>query len=594
VAILRTVKHPYQTATVIEDPTPGSRYIFFQNDAYNKETLTPLFDIATNHNSAGGAIDGIGRSSPATADDIQSGSWTTALFLNGPTVDIQHNITSNNTWRITVDPQLMASMDPNRPIRQMRYDSNGITSLLAFFWNKPWGQGYHFIFRINPADLASSAPFIYSAFQQYQMNYPVYYNPSTANMVCLHQPGAGTNFYSHTARHGFRIRNYLSAGQVFEGHSTTANNKSQQFIGVATDGRALFLWTDYTGDYDHQVIKYSDSDNTSTLLFNNSTAPTAAGTSAGGNRSTNFGGNIPKYASTTFTDPNNSSIRGWYIPYLDSTGKYHPFYFQWNTTNDAITRNADITVNWGATNQDAIWSPDNQSAGSVNALHGGQRMWFNETFIASGNRYLMFFQLHGGTAYDVFEKMRTFMVFTTNPSQPKTLTYHSSVTIPATPKNIIWLNDAKTQLGVITHNQFLIYAFNPVGGWGLTNTLSFQFWSVGRDSLGRIWAVDVGSNGYYRTHLITLNVPVSITVTSTATTYNYTGANVNSTVSVNAYDPSGARIAVPVKLIIDGGSMTFSGANLTTNVTTSNSTDTSVPIVITGGGVANIIASVVL
>ncbi len=592
-AILRTIKHGYQTAAIIEDPTPGSKYIFFQNDAYNKETLTPLFDIGTNHNSTGGDITGVGRSSPATADDIGQ-AWTGAIFLNGSSVDVQHNITTNNTWRITPDKELMSSMDPTRPVRQIRYDTNGITSILAMFWNKPWGQGYHYIFRINPTNLAESIPFVYSSFQTYQLLYPVYYNPATGNMVCLQEPGVTTNFYTHSVRHGFRIRGYLSGSQTFEGHATTTYNKNQQFIGVANDGKALFLWNDYTTDYTITVIKYTDADNTSTLLYNSTTAPTAAGTSGGGNRGTNFGSYLGKYSSTTFTDPGNANITGWYTPFLDVNGKYHPFYFQWNRTTDTITRNDNITVNWGATNQDAVWSPDNQSASSVNVSYGGQRFWWNETFTASGTRYLMFFQIHGGTAYDLFEKMRTFVVFSVNPSDPKVLTYHSSVIIPATPKNIIWLNDEKTQMGVFTHNQFYIYNFNPVGGWGLTNTLSNQFWSVGRDSLGRIWGVDIGSNGYYRIHLITLNVPVSIVVTSTSTTYNYVGTSINSNVTVNAYDPSGSRIAVPVKLIIDGGSMTFSGANLTTNITTSASTDTSVPIVITGGGVANIIASVVI
>jgi hypothetical protein len=40
--------------------------------------------------------------------------------------------------------------------------------------------------------------------------------------------------------------------------------------------------------------------------------------------------------------------------------------------------------------------------------------------------------------------------------------------------------------------------------------------------------------------------------------------------------------------------MTFSGANLTTNVTTSNSANTLVPVNITGSGVSTIVASVVL
>jgi hypothetical protein len=44
VALLRTTKHAFDTHAVLEDPVPGANKIYFQHDAYNSQTLSPLFD----------------------------------------------------------------------------------------------------------------------------------------------------------------------------------------------------------------------------------------------------------------------------------------------------------------------------------------------------------------------------------------------------------------------------------------------------------------------------------------------------------------------------------------------------------------------
>ena len=139
-----------------------------------------------------------------------------------------------------------------------------------------------------------------------------------------------------------------------------------------------------------------------------------------------------------------------------------------------------------------------------------------------------------------------------------------------------------------------MYSFTNATGWTQTTIIPIKFASVGLDNLGRLWALEAGDNTYGAIHTLTQTAPITVAVTSTATAYNYVGTQVLSNVTVNAYGVDGLRKAVSVRLVIDGTSMTFSGSNLTTTVTTSASTDTSVPIVITGAGINNIIASVVL
>lgn len=318
------------------------------------------------------------------------------------------------------------------------------------------------------------------------------------------------------------------------------------------------------------------------------------GTNQGGDRGANYGNYIAKFASKTFTDVTTASTMGFYIPYVDAKGGFHPLYYRWNQTTDNFTRVTDITMVYPGTSLGAIWSYDSYSGSSVGTAHGMQRVWYTETFVSSSTRYLMLMQLHGaGGVFDANPTMRTFPVYTIDTSTYKTLTYSSQLQVPATPKNIVWLSDDKTILGIFCHANFYVYTYTAGTGWTQTGNFPYQFNAVGRDNTGRIWAQDTGP-GWGRIHLLTLNVPISIVVTSDASSYNYSGSTVTANITVNAYNYSGSRIATSVKLVIDGGSMTFAGSNLTKTVTTSASGDTVVPVTITGGGVANIIASAAL
>ena len=318
------------------------------------------------------------------------------------------------------------------------------------------------------------------------------------------------------------------------------------------------------------------------------------GTNIGGDRTTTLGSLLPKYASKTFTDPSTSTTKGFYVPFFDIVGNYQPFYYQWNTLNDNFTQYADLTMVYPTTGTSisSYWQPDLLSLTSVASVsYGLQRVWVNETFVSGGNRYLIFMQLHGGGGiFDAYPLMRTFPTYSINDTNPRRLTYVGNIQVPSSPKNIVWLSDDKTILGIISHSAFYVYTFSSTSGWTQTGSFPYQFNSVGRDGLGRVWAQDTGI-GFGRIHLITLNVPVNIVITSDAASYYYAGSSTTANLTVNAYSYTGSRIATAVKLVIDGGAMTFAGSNLTLSVTTSASADTIVPVTITGGGVANIIAS---
>lgn len=589
-AIIRTNKNTIDTAAVTEDPTPGQSKLYFWHDGYDFNTLSPLFDQGINHFPGGNLIEGFGRTR-SIADNMNSGH----LFLPNDVTTVDTRISTVNTANASLDVAPFISLDPDRQPRNIRYDSLGNNSILYMNWVGPNAANGRTISaaRFNARSLQDLA--FRRTDSSTLSSYPIYFNPGTGNMILatsVRTTDSPSTFY------GARITTYMSQTHTFS-NVTGVSQRSGEFLGVDGGGRALFFLNSASTDYDHLIVRYLDVDNTATVLATINAVPSAGGTSAGGNRGTNFGNNFPKHSSKTFPDPAdaNNVNRAWYTPYQDVNGRYHPLYFQWNRSADTFTRSTDITVNWGAgRTQDDVWTHDTFSTTSSTGNNQGyQKILFNDTFVVNGIRYITLMQLHGATGlFDNQPKMRTFVTFAIDVANPKILNYHSHIIIPSTPKNIIWLNTAKTLLGVIANTQFYTYSFNPTSGWVLTATLPFQFMGVGRDSTNRIWAVAPGPNTWGEIHLITVNVPVSITVTAPQISYNFTGAVINTNLTVNAYDTTGLRIATAVKLVIDGGSMAFAGANLTTTVTTSTSADTLVPVAITGGGLSNIIASVVL
>ena len=715
-AVIKTIRNPLSYAALFEDPIPGSNYIYFQLDAYTKDTIAPLHDLGFIYTTSGQVGGNYGYSAP------QSFMMGGHLMLADETTYVRHSsFNTQATYLNNLDMAPFLSMDTNYKITPMKYFTDGTNNLVIGNYNINYpnannGAQYNYSYPETWTKLNTTSKDLYSSgyvttrlthnaqasiaqfgnvFATYDgcTSFPIYRNPATNNLVWLTQlvyTANGINNAAYTPgamAGGTSWVGAFSASPTRQGIPVTgvASNATGQLVGVSKlDGFTIQLLNGVTNDYGHTYYKYNDGSNTTVVLNTINTAPTTGGsggigaynistatyintttlsfvftatnnistftgtatvygtvlfvtavttgtlsvgmtitnivstsgstlsflasntvttivsagqgTNQGGNRGTGFGQQIPKFASKTFPDEFSTGTSvGFYVPYVDATGFFHPLYTQWNQTTDNFTRFTDITMIYpGGNSQSTYWTPDNVSGTSITVNHGMQRCWYTETYVSSSTRYLIFMQLHGaGGVYDSTPLARTFPVYAISTSSYKVLTYNSKIEVPATPKNIVWLSDDRTILGVFCHSNFYVYTFSSNSGWTLTGNFPFQFNSVGRDNLGRIWAHDTGL-GYGRLHLLTLNVPVSIVVTSDATSYNFAGTAVSANLTVNAFSYSGARIATSVKLVIDGGSMTFAGSNLTKTVTTSATGDTLVPITITGGGVSNIIASAVV
>jgi hypothetical protein len=223
-------------------------------------------------------------------------------------------------------------------------------------------------------------------------------------------------------------------------------------------------------------------------------------------------------------------------------------------------------------------------------------------FTVNGVNYITFWltdkfaQANSGPSRWSTAQKRTMMTYTIGAGTgDDVMTYHSSYTFPTIndiPKDFMPINSAGTQLMVPVTLQMKFFSFNESTGWAPTGTYPYEFRMVGLDQTNRIWGFSrEKSNGVV--HMITPTIPVTINVVMASSSFTFTGSNISTSCTVDAYGSDGLRISTSVNLAIDGGTMLFttnSTKNLT--VTTSASASTVVNLTITGGGVNNIIASV--
>jgi hypothetical protein len=136
------------------------------------------------------------------------------------------------------------------------------------------------------------------------------------------------------------------------------------------------------------------------------------------------------------------------------------------------------------------------------------------------------------------------------------------------------------------------FSFNTSTGWAPTGTYPYEFRGIGLDQTNRIWGIS-REKAVAVLHMITPTIPVTINVVMASSSFTFTGSNISTSCTVDAYGSDGLRLSTSVNLAIDGNTMIFttnSTKNLT--ITTSASASTVVNLTITGGGVNNIIASV--
>ena len=615
--ILRTNRYSVAAPAIVEDPTPGANIIFLQNEAYDSATLNHLFNKTISYNVAGTGYSAFGQVNFQANQDPTGRQGL--MILNGEVTHCKHVIfNTNNDWRNSLDQSPFASMDRRFPVKWARYDTfaggNSTTLMYEIYGTAAGSNGnqvYHNGTRPPGADLSVGFP-NQNANQGTPYTFrPVYFNPNTGNIICVgehnasgFQPGGWIGFSMSGNVTGTAP---VTVPVINPNGVTQVANVTCQFIGPSLlSGQAVYLHNNLSGDITQNIYRYNDFGNTAVTLNTFSVAPAGTtatgGTSWGGDRSVLLGNPVPKFASSIFTATNTASTMAFYVPYFDTVGNFQPWYFRWNQVQDTFTRLqvTSTTYSPGLRLQD-VWSFDGFSLSSVNVNYGMQRAWYNETFNGSdGNRYLTLMQLHGaGGVYDTTATMRSFVTFTVDPADQTRLAYHSAVVIPQTPKNIVWLSDDHTVLGIFTHTIFYIYRFVPPTGWTQTASYPFQFGAVGRDSRNRIWAVDNGPLSGGRIHLLQgQNTPTTISVVPSTSTFNFSGSPIPVELSVDTFDSAGSRLVNNVTLTTVGTSLvllTTSSQSVTSiTVATNALSSTIVQARVVGPGTTGLTANITI
>ena len=296
----------------------------------------------------------------------------------------------------------------------------------------------------------------------------------------------------------------------------------------------------------------------------------------------------------------SSTRRVMYSCHYDTNSVLAPIRYVFNPADGSVTA-TNCTMTYSGANTYATYATMYTTEGNVGYNAGPYHMKGYQ-FTVDGVIYITFWLTdkmaytgNGVYRWSTAQK-RTMMTYTIGAGTgDDVLTYHSSYTFPTVndiPREFMPINSQGTQMMVPVTLQMKFFSFNSSTGWAPTGTYPYEFRGVGLDQTNRIWGVS-RERGVGVLHMITPTIPVTINVVMASSSFTFTGSNISTSCTVDAYGSDGLRLSTSVNLAIDGNTMIFttnSTKNLT--ITTSASASTVVNLTITGGGVNNIIASV--
>ena len=592
----------------------GNNYIYIEGEGHNKTTLAPVFNTsAVFKNGSSSKTDYEITTAGATYTNYSTGDagYSTGgpragmmgcMHLTKPVAHDHKVTTTGNDGRNNIDTSHIKSLDPSNtsgPYKRF-VAADGSTNSIRMFSTRPVYSWYQV--RSEPNKTDGQLYHEYVGGEVAASSGGTTSNNTTIDGIqvpaCLGDGDSRISMISFEWRTSYMNRPMEGVGHIDfdDPDSSTQANRTQrsyyfvQLIGRSTqDDKPIYLYNNSANEYTQYITKHNVSADSTTDLHTFNTVPSTSNTLYGGARGYTTIGKTLNYSSTWFPKYNDSDTKVFYTPYFDANYDYHPFVFEWDTTADTFTRGqADNIADASSARFSGQISISQSNAGHSSVI-------WNETFKNSGNRYLSVIPMSSSyQSADSTNDARTIISYAVSSTDATALTFHSEVEVPKTIRNAVFLNDARTILGVICYDVFYTYAWNNTTGWVRTGTIPGRFHAVGRDSTDRIWGIEGNNGNWMDVHVFTPNTPISITVTPASSTYNYTGTTISSTVDISAFDINGDRIATDINLTIDGSTMTFGDDTTSTTVTTSSSGETSQAIKITGAGLSDIVANVSL
>lgn len=595
---------------ILEDPRPGNDGFYIYGDRHDKTSLTPQFNSRLNLTT--GSSFG-GNSQIASANTSSSYTRAQHMFLNKPMVHLPpwqntsqnyYNIPDDTSWRwmdetmhTNVGLNEFSNTDGSNKTFGVPLPNNNSTDSrynYGHLWNSTIPDSTY-LHEVRPSATMGSV----SVYGYHHM----FIKDSGTNgyILGMYQYSASNQFHRyHLAVMG---SGFPSSWSSWWGHGITNMSSywTAQWLGKSQNDGSYFVAGNYAqgGNYADavritKVLMDGDNSPTQTAVHDtyDSAAPLAgAGTHQGGN---NLNGKAFWHAnSKIFDDPRAAGKKCFYKPYFDSYGDFHPLLTTWTLADDSFVTETDISITGDkSTVHASLLSYAEESGSTSRNTCIVAEQWYSGTA-----RYVSYFPVDHRGAFGGDSGFKTLIAYQVDAANPKALTYHSKLELSESFRNYIWLNDDHTLLGLLFKNGFKMYVWNDISGWTETTTIGERVHCVGRDSLDRIWyTTDTSTStaGYADVNLLSPTLPVSVNITPELSSYAYGGSDITTYIDVSTLNSSGARIAVNVRLVIEGGAMTFDDGSTVKTVTTLTTGDLQVATKVVGAGYTNVTASIQL
>lgn len=558
---------------LFEDPQLANNRLFISSSGHDTTTLAPLFQKNWHLTYNDGFYNGI-------ADD----NWG-IMYLEKGTIQCWSNTDNVTFFDNHMEDTYHASLDPEFfPVKRMWKTINGRILANGYFSHgtdtqKGSADQYNFIYPTT--DLTQGAGAGAHVQSSNQITHYCYEDISNGRMWGLCMGGGYGDYWVY-------YNSYESSLASRATVDTPGTYSRNFFMGVDDQG---FIHSVGVQDYNSVYSQY---------FFYKIHPTTFARTDIiSGSYRSNTARVGPKSWPSNIRRA-SSTRRVMYSCHYDTSSNLAPIRYVWNPADGSVTA-TNCTMTYSGANTYATYSAmyTTESCGSSNYMSWHQKGY---QFTVSGVNYITFWLTDkfahansGPSRWSTLSK-RTMMTYTIGAGTgDDVLTYHSSYAFPTIndiPRDFMPINSAGTQMMVPVTLQMKFFSFNSSTGWAPTGTYPYEFRMVGLDQTNRIWGVS-RERGTAVLHMITPTIPVTINVVMASSSFTFTGSNISTSCTVDAYGSDGLRISTVVNLAIDGNTMIFtSNSTKSLSVTTSASASVTTNLTITGGGVNNIIASV--
>jgi len=460
---------------VIEDPRAANDGFYIDGVKHNKTSLTPQYNRVINYRYDT-------QSTYTYRHNNNSSSGTAKIGSSLALAKMQTGMsTPSNTqdYRNYIDPAPWIDMSQSGAAGEGGYTGGAMQSLKSndgsqeavvhswedstYLYNAGWPE------MSSSTDLDQQNP---NAWGNEQENYykkthwwgkaygsSQQFQPGLSRMGGSSQNHNYPNFKLHTQWGSTGWPNNAEQNNRID-FSGMGNNWTVQWLGESSDGYPMICGNRMAASADNSDIKimkmaYTTSASPSqTTMLNYTAAITAAGSHQGGASRNSLA--FPSSCSTTFDDPRGTAnTKCFYRSYYDSYYNWHPLVVTWDTSTDTFAVETDITTDVNSSTH-ADTSTIASYSGTYITGH-----WATTTWVSSGTRYVSEFRCDGRSSFwDTNEAFRTWVTYSVGASDPKSLTYHSKITLPSTPRQYVWLNDSRTLMGVWFASSFKIYSWN--------------------------------------------------------------------------------------------------------------------------------------